>query len=224
MVCVSVIIPAYNAGKFLGEAIKSVVDQLYQPLEIIVIDDGSTDNTEAVAKSFKQVHYIHQENQGTAVALNNAIKQAKGDVFAFLDADDIWLPCKLEKQIGFLKNHESVDMVFSLMENFLCNSLSEEQKSKIEFDGTPRAGIHKSALVMRKEAFFKVGFFSTASNIDLLDWYARARECNIHEEVIGDVLVKRRIHSTNQTLRKTGIKKEFPTILKTILDRRRSQQ
>ena len=100
---VSVVIPAYNAGKCIARAVDSVLAQSYTNYEIIVVDDGSTDNTAEIVKSFGQkVNYIHQQNAGDAQARNKGIAAAKGDWIAFLDADDQWLPEKLRKQIDVL--------------------------------------------------------------------------------------------------------------------------
>jgi hypothetical protein len=112
-------------------------------------------------------------------------------------------------------------MVFSQLQNFLCDSLRKEQRENIEYNGNAVTGIQKSTMMIRREAFFSVGLFSNASNIDLLDWYARAKEKKIGEHIIAEVLVRRRIHGNNQTLQKNKIKNEFPKVLKTILDRRR---
>ncbi len=100
---ISVIIPAYNAVQCIGRAINSVLGQSYSDREIIVIDDGSTDNTAKVVRQYgDKVHYIHQENAGAGVARNTGLAAAKGDWIAFLDADDEWLPDKLKKQMELL--------------------------------------------------------------------------------------------------------------------------
>src|SRR6185369_101177 len=95
---ISVIIPAYNAAQYLPETIQSVLAQTHPVSEIILLDDGSTDNTKEVVSHFKQVSYFWQPNKGTATALNEAIKKASGDYLAFLDADDLWLPEKIKLQ------------------------------------------------------------------------------------------------------------------------------
>ena len=106
---VSVIIPAYNAARCIGRAIESVLGQSYSAYEIIVIDDGSKDNTAEVVRQYgDQVHYIHQENAGVAVARNTGIAAAKGDWIAFLDADDEWLPDKLRQQIALLARNPNL--------------------------------------------------------------------------------------------------------------------
>ncbi|OQX54719.1 MAG: hypothetical protein B5M53_05570 [Candidatus Cloacimonas sp. 4484_209] len=104
---VSVIIPTYNRAHLIRRAIQSVLNQTYQDFEIIIVDDGSTDDTEEVVKSFKneRIRYIRQEkNEGAAAARNTGIKMAKGEYIAFQDSDDEWLPEKLEKQMKILEN------------------------------------------------------------------------------------------------------------------------
>jgi len=107
---ISVIIPTYNRGYLLARAIRSVVNQTYQNFEIIVIDDGSTDDTEEIMKKFhdERITYLrHENNKGAASARNTGIRAAKGEYIAFLDSDDEWLPKKLEKQIKILKSTSS---------------------------------------------------------------------------------------------------------------------
>lgn len=127
---VSVIIPAYNAEKYIKEAIESVLNQTYKNIELIVVDDGSTDNTAEIVKKYlndPRVKYIYQENKGLAGARNTGIKKAKGDYIAFLDADDFYLPEKIEKEVKFLKEHPEFDIVYCNMEHFY------DGKSKILF-------------------------------------------------------------------------------------------
>ncbi len=112
---VSVIIPAYNSARFLPETIESVLAQTYKDYEIIVVDDGSTDNTrEILAPYFDKIKYIYQQNQGAAKARNTAIKHSQGEYIAFLDADDVWLPEKLHIQVDYLNNNPEIAMVYSL--------------------------------------------------------------------------------------------------------------
>lgn len=101
MTSVSVVIPAYNASPFLRETLASALAQTHRPLEVIVVDDGSTDDTAAIAESFgPPVRVIRQPNQGESVARNRAIDEAAGEWIAFLDADDLWKPEKLAAQLA----------------------------------------------------------------------------------------------------------------------------
>ena len=109
---VSVIIPTYNRAKFVVQAVKSVLEQDYAPLEIIVVDDGSTDNTEEVLKPyFNCIIYSRQPNQGTAVARNAAIQVSRGEYIALLDSDDVWKEGKVRLQVEFLESHRQYGMV-----------------------------------------------------------------------------------------------------------------
>ena len=93
----SVVIPAYNAEAFLARALRSAVEQLYENKEILVVDDGSSDGTQAVVERFgRAVRYVWQEHSGQAVATNRGIQESSGDFIALLDADDEWLPGRLE--------------------------------------------------------------------------------------------------------------------------------
>ncbi len=108
---VSVVIPAYNVAAHIGEAIDSVLAQDYAPVEIIVVDDGSRDDTaDVVSSRFPQVTLIRKANGGAATARNAGIRQAQGEFIAFLDADDIWLPGKLKAQVDYFRAHPDVAM------------------------------------------------------------------------------------------------------------------
>ncbi len=107
---VSIITPCYNGAKYIGETIQSVLSQTYSNWEMIIVDDGSKDNSDEVIKSFSdpRIHYIYQDNAGSAAARNNGIRRANGQYIALLDADDLWLPEFLEKQIAFMKEKNAV--------------------------------------------------------------------------------------------------------------------
>ena len=127
----SVIIPSFNGGKFISTAITSVLEQTYPAFEIIVVDDGSTDNTkEIVELNFnKKIKYIYQKNQGVAAARNLGAKIARGDWLAFLDADDWYLPNRLADHARLIKNNKGIDFVTSDYEyrqdngDFISNSM-----------------------------------------------------------------------------------------------------
>src|SRR3990172_11738749 len=133
---VSVIIPTYNGSRFIRETIQSVIGQSYSKIEIIVIDDGSTDDTSLVVKSItdQRITYIQQKNAGVSTARNHGITVSKGDYIAFLDHDDVWLPCKLEKQLSLFEQNPKVAMVYA--DTFIIdenNSIINTYSHKIKF-------------------------------------------------------------------------------------------
>lgn len=117
---VSVIIPAYNRELYPAETIESVLAQTYRPIEIIVVDDGSTDGTAEVAKSFSgTVRCFYKSNSGSSAARNKGIKKALGSFFSFLDSYDLWVEEKLSRQMAVLDSDEDQDMVFWTFEPLL---------------------------------------------------------------------------------------------------------
>jgi glycosyltransferase involved in cell wall biosynthesis len=113
MPLVSVVIPAYNAEKFVLQAVRSVLQQCYQPLEIWLVDDGSTDQTaEIVRQHAPTVKIVRQENAGVAAARNTGVQLARGELICFLDADDGWLPGKLAAQVAYMQAHPEVGLLY----------------------------------------------------------------------------------------------------------------
>ncbi|MBA7689290.1 Undecaprenyl-phosphate 4-deoxy-4-formamido-L-arabinose transferase [subsurface metagenome] len=169
---VSVIIPTYNRAHLVSRAIESVLNQTYQDFEIIVVDDGSTDDTEEIVRSFKneRIRYIrHEKNKGAAAARNTGIKVAKGEYIAFQDSDDEWLPEKLEKQMKVFENvPQEVGVVYTDMwtitrnkkRYFYSPKIMPENKiiyKRVLNYGVMNIGI-QTALI-KKEAFDKAGVF-----------------------------------------------------------------
>jgi len=222
---VSVIIPAYNSEKFIVTTLESVISQHVLPGEIIVVNDGSTDHTSEILGSLKinDLVIYEQKNSGVAAALNLGILKSKGTILAFLDHDDLWLPNKLEKQLRVIEEGRA-DMVFTLIQNFVDENMVPKLMEKLEVSLTPFVGIHKSALMIKKESLLNVGLFNSKRKIEFLEWYALARDIGIKEHILKEVLVKRRIHGTNQSILDKGLRNEFPKILKAIMDRRRNRK
>jgi glycosyltransferase involved in cell wall biosynthesis len=193
----SVVIPVYNGAAFLGEAIASALGQDLPPLEIIVVDDGSTDETAAVAAGFSGVKYLRQDNAGVATARNTGIAAARGELYALLDADDVWLPEKLRLQTEHLLAHPDEGAVCALYQNFLEPGtprpawLSEHQLAE------PHAG-GLSNFLARAEAFRRVGAFDPGDPSDL-DWSLRARAAGVTMGIVQRILCHRRVHATNVT-------------------------
>ncbi|MBI4085872.1 MAG: glycosyltransferase [Candidatus Liptonbacteria bacterium] len=118
---VSIIIPSYNAGAYVKEAVDSALAQTYPHCEIIVVDDGSTDDTQEILAPYAEkgsVQYVYQDNKGLAGARNTAIKIARGEYIAFLDADDVFIPQKMERQVQYLKDHAECDVSYCDLYHF----------------------------------------------------------------------------------------------------------
>jgi len=159
---VSVIIPVFNGERYLGEAIESVIAQTLRPIEIIVVDDGSPDNSQEVACHYGEfVKYFHQTNQGTATARNYGINLARGSFLAFLDQDDLWLADKLYRQMQVFTSFPEQDIVFGHVKQFHSPDLEEWMKRKIHCNDEPQPGYSPSAMLIKRDAFFRVGLFET---------------------------------------------------------------
>ena len=127
---VSIIIPVYNGEIFIQSAIDTINKQNYHPIEIIFIDDGSTDNTPQIIAEYKEdnITYIYQENKGPASARNQGLKIAKGDFITFLDIDDLWAENKLQSQVNYLQQNSSIDIIQGLIQKVKIDSSLEKKK------------------------------------------------------------------------------------------------
>lgn len=167
---ISVIIPTYNRAHLLGRAIQSVLEQTYRDFEIIVVDDGSTDNTEEVVKSFndERIRYIRRErNKGGAAARNTGIKAARGEYIAFQDSDDEWSPQKLEKQMAVFKRAPlNVGVVYTGFwriegnkKVYIPHVMIRQKQGNIHNSLLEGCFVAASTAIVRKDCFTKVGAF-----------------------------------------------------------------
>lgn len=227
---VSVVIPVYNGEKYLAQAIESVLAQTYTGTEIIVIDDGSTDRSAEVARSFSEtVSYYYQPNSGSGAARNTGIQRAQGNLLAFLDADDLWIKGKLSLQMPALGSDSAPDMVFGHVSQFYSPDLDQATREKVACPDGKFPGYHVGTMLIRRETFLHVGLFNPALQCgEFLDWSFRAKEKGLKELLLPDVLMKRRIHSSNMGILKRNTQTEnthsdYVRILKSSLDRRRNK-
>ncbi len=221
---VSIIIPVYNGERYVAEAIESAVSQTYRPIEIIVIDDGSTDETKRVVERFENdVVYRYQINQGSSAARNTGVALANGEYLAFLDADDVWMSEKLERQMPVLIASSDIDLVSSYMQQFISPDLSEEEKVNVLLPPDEMDGFLATTVVVKKSSFERVGPFDTSWTVgEFMDWHLRARELGLRFYTIEKLLARRRIHSTNKGILLRSYEYERAQILKASLDRRRA--
>lgn len=220
---VSAIIPAYNAERYISEALKSVLGQVRVPEEIIVVDDGSTDRTEDVVRDYDdRVHFLRADHGGAGAARNLGVRSARGEFVTFLDADDLWTPEKLSLQLDLFRSRPAVDMVFGRVRQFISPELGEEARNRIDCPDEPMPGYHPGTLLMRREAFLRVGLFETGLKVgEFIDWYLRAVEAGLQSVMLPDIVMWRRLHGTNLVIREKESRTDYARILKASLDRRR---
>lgn len=168
---ISIIIPTYNRSHYVQLTIDSALAQTYPNTEVIVVDDGSTDNTEAALQRYgERIRYIKQENQGESVARNVAIEVSQGECVALLDSDDLWQPDKLEKQSALLQNQPEVGLVSCHVGivNACGDVVSagpvhpEQQSDKVSLEALVlNSPVHASTILVRKECLDELGGFDT---------------------------------------------------------------
>ncbi|BAQ65149.1 glycosyltransferase family A protein [Geminocystis sp. NIES-3709] len=226
----SVIIPVYNGEEFLGEAIESIIKQNYQPLEIIIVDDGSTDKTAEVAYKFKDVaKYIYQQNAGASSARNTGIKIAQGDLIAFLDSDDLWTPNILKSYVDFLQNNPQVDIVQGHLQNFRIENDLQTNSINKKF-GKPRLPFNIGTFIYRKSVFERIGLFDeNLRHSEDVEFLVRIKENNLNRAVLKSVILLYRRHKNSlisqydETKLKNLHRQSWLKILKNNLDQRRQK-
>ncbi len=219
---ISVIIPVYNGERYLGAAIESVLAQGRYPIEIIVVDDGSTDQSARVAEGYHPLARLYQQAKaGPGAARNLGVAAAQGEFLAFLDADDLWSSDKLERQVALLQQQPTLDMVFGQVEQFISPELGREQSLVLPAQPV-MAGIHVGAMLIRRQSFVKVGKFATGWTIgEFMEWYGRAQTLGLQSVILPAVVMRRRIHMTNLTRRTQDRRGDYIKILKARLDEKR---
>jgi glycosyltransferase involved in cell wall biosynthesis len=219
---VSAIIPVHNGERYLGEAIESVLAQTYRPIDLVVVDDGSVDASAVVCKRFSGIRYIYQSRAGAAAARNRGVEAASGALLSFLDADDLWVPEKLARQIAALDADPRLDMVLGYVRQFHSQEMDAQAKARIAGDGTVLAG-HVGTLLIRRASFLRVGPFTTEWRVgEFIDWFARTRELGLRQVTIPEVTLLRRLHTRNMMVRERHSTGDYTRILKAALDRRRA--
>lgn len=224
---VSVIIPVYNYDRYLAEAIESVLSQTYRHVEVIVVDDDSTDRSSEVARSFadRGVRYCRQDHAGIGPARNKGVELAHGDYIAFLDADDRWPLEKLERQLNAFENDPALEMVFGQAVQ-LQNG--PEWEAGVNDGKIPAAGMVPGmvagTMLIKRDAFARVGEFPGGLKLgEFIDWYSRAVELQVRSLVLPDLFLWRRIHDSNQGVRERQSVSDYARVLKAKLDRKRAE-
>ena len=220
---ISTIIPVHNGARYLAETICSVRGQTLPPAEILVVDDGSTDASAAIARAFgSPVRVLTQANLGPAAARNLGVAHATGDHLAFLDADDLWLPDKLVRQVQVMRDDPACEAVLGRVANFISPELDKSQAARLAKTAAQSGEFAIGALLIRRDAFLRVGWFNTRlRHGDFIDWWARAAQLSLAYAVVPDLVLRRRLHATNLTLREPDGRRDYLALLRQHLSRRR---
>ena len=219
----SIILPCYNGSRWIHRSIESILAQTYRNFELIIVDDGSIDNSKEKINLYlsdPRVHYIYQRNSGFSAALNRGLKESKGEVIGFIGQDDLWAPKKLEIQSTYLNSHQNVGVLYS--NYYLMNS--EEQIISIMKAKAPASSriqnvknlflnnfIGFETVLVKRECFEKVGYFDESmsgfSDYDL--WLRIAGQFDIG--YVDKTLVKKRSHNLQLSIdsRELMLRDEF---------------
>lgn len=219
----STILPVYNGERYLAAAIESVLGQETPPDELIVVDDGSTDGSAAVARSFgAAVRYHHQANANTGAARNTGVGLARGELLAFIDADDLWTPDKLALQLLALRD-PTVEAVFGHAQQFISPELDADARARLHCPDAPQPSTLSTMMLIRREAFERIGPFETDLTLGAdMSWSIRARDLGLRSVMLPQTLYRRRIHGGNKSIVHQADAGQRARVLREALARRRA--
>jgi glycosyltransferase involved in cell wall biosynthesis len=198
---ISCIVPVFNGECYLAETLDSILQQTHSSLEIIVADDGSTDGTAAIVAGYgERVTYLWQPNAGETAARNLGLRAARGHFVAFLDADDLWHPDKLARQVTRFQDRPDLDLCFTRFENFWSPECTAEAEYYRKRAFSPASSAYSICTVLaRRAAFQKFGHFvdDGRRGPQNLIWLFHAAEHGARIEMLPDLLMYRRLHREN---------------------------
>jgi glycosyltransferase involved in cell wall biosynthesis len=222
---VSVVVPAFRAEGFIGEAIDSVLAQDYEPVELVVVDDGSPDRSAAIAESRGVRCARREKNGGQAAARNSGVAATSGHFVSFLDADDLWQPGKLSAEVAHLAARPELGYVVSMMQRTLMEGASWPPGTPREWFDQPQPGTLASAALIRRSALEEIGPFDESYRHGSdTDWQARAADAGVRYAVLPEVSVRYRIHGGNDSYDNLGMRDELFTVLRGSLARKRAER
>ncbi len=218
---ISVIIPCYNREGFIGEAIQSVLNQRCHPVEVVVVDDGSTDHSKKIIEQFgNPVRYVFQENRGPSSARNTGLRHVNGEFVGFLDADDLWPENRLVEDLAVMNRDPDLGFVIGCTRQVCCRGRKNGDIHKEETIFNLLIG----AALYRSSAFTTVGNFTeTMKFCEDLDWFLRAREHGIPFRVLEKISLIYRVHENNMSNDRKQVGSYILRAFKRSLDRNLAQ-
>jgi glycosyltransferase involved in cell wall biosynthesis len=196
---VSLVIAVRDGARYLAEALASVAAQSVPPAEVIVVDDGSVDDSGAVAAAaYRDARILRQAPSGYAAAVNRGVRNAGGDVLAFLDADDVWTLDAMACRLTRLEEADAPDAVVGTTRNFASPDLTEAEAARIRIHERAFRAELLAAMVVRADVFGKVGLLDESFRTGAaIDWVSRARREGVRFAYLDDVVLQRRLHRSN---------------------------
>lgn len=220
---ISVVIPAFNAARTIDETIASVLAQERPPDEILVIDDGSTDDTgKRAARLSPRIRVLGQVNLGQPAAVNHGIREAAGTHLAFIDADDLWSTDKLARQEAAFTAEPALDAAFGHMRSFACPSATADELRRWHIPSEPQPGWLLGTLLMKRTAIDRVGMLDERFRIGApIEWFARMHDRNLNLRMLNAVTMHRRVHAGSLSQRSDTRDKGYLQLVKARLRERR---
>jgi len=225
---VSVVIPARNAERYLGAALQTVLAQTAGRMEIIVVDDASTDGTGAAAAALAGngvTCLALPEKRGAAGARNLGVRAASGEYLAFLDADDLWLPERTAVLGRALASQGGRAIALGHVEQFISPEIAPERRRTLAAPPPPMPAYVAGGILMRRADFLAVGAFDETLTLgEFIDWFGRARRAGLAEIVVPDIVLRRRIHGDNTSLRQRAAAGDYLEVARRALARKRDNE
>jgi glycosyltransferase involved in cell wall biosynthesis len=220
---VTAAIPVRDGEAYLAQAIESVLAQSRPCDQVVVVDNGSSDRSAEIAAGFAPaLEVVHEPQPGIGAARNAALRSARGDHVAFLDADDLWEPEKTALQLAALEAEPRLQLVFGHVRQFVSPGLGEEAAEALRVPADPQPGLYMGTMLARRTAIDAVGPWPEDVRVsDGLAFLLRAKELGLGQAMLAETVTLRRLHGENHSIQNRDQRTEFARHLKRSLDRRR---
>jgi glycosyltransferase involved in cell wall biosynthesis len=225
---IGVVLPVYTGERYLDQAIQSVLGQEVEArIELVIVLDGATDQSARIADMYasKGVGVLkHGGNRGISAARNTGLAHLSTDYIAFIDADDLWPAGRLKSMVDTLRANADLGLCFGMLREFLCPEISQDQRATLRHNPESQPAYCAAGSLSRAATFERVGGFDESLSVgEHIDWYARAVHLGVEHLVVPDLVLRRRVHGGNFTMRNKSNKQGYGTVLKRALDRKRAR-
>lgn len=219
---VSVVLIVRNGAEYIADAIRSVMQSAPPPLEIVVVDGGSSDRTTEIAAREPRVRVIAQRSTGIPGAYNEGIEAARADLIAFISHDDLWVSGKLDLQLACMQANPELDFTVTMVQHVLAAGATIPPGFRPELLEAPVPGFIMETLVARRRAFDRIGRFDPAFAAgEDTDWFARAKDAALPMALLPQTLVHKRVHTTNFSINAPALNQHLLRALRSSLARKR---